>query len=151
MPVRTAIRCLRSTKGFTLLELLIVLAILAMIASVAAPRATKYFRGAQGKTAALQVQNLATAVDLFFLDTGQYPPAEQGLSSLMKQPPGVANWDGPYLKTGASLQDPWNTPYQYELPGRTNPFEVFTYGSDGAPGGSGDAADIGTWQNQSAS
>ena len=39
--------------------------------------------------------------------------------------------------------DPWKRPYLYEPPSATHPRpRVFTYGSDGLPGGLGEAADI---------
>jgi general secretion pathway protein G len=41
--------------------------------------------------------------------------------------------------------DPWGRPYQYRSPGEHGDFDIFSLGRDGAPGGSGDAADIGNW------
>jgi general secretion pathway protein G len=41
--------------------------------------------------------------------------------------------------------DPWGQPYQYLAPGVHGDFDIFTYGADGSPGGSGADADIGSW------
>jgi general secretion pathway protein G len=43
--------------------------------------------------------------------------------------------------------DPWGHPYQYRvLTGeQANPFELFSLGRDGKPGGSGEDADITSW------
>lgn len=44
---------------------------------------------------------------------------------------------------GKIPKDPWHNEYRYEMPGEKHPKpRVFSYGSDGAPGGTGDAADI---------
>jgi general secretion pathway protein G len=55
-----------------------------------------------------------------------------------------ANW-----KTGGYLErlmnDPWGTPYQYLNPGLRGEIDIFSLGADGAPGGEGNDADIGSW------
>jgi general secretion pathway protein G len=38
--------------------------------------------------------------------------------------------------------DPWDKPYVYRFPGEKNEFDLFSYGSDGRPGGDEDSADI---------
>ena len=48
-------------------------------------------------------------------------------------------------------QDPWGNPYQYVQPGARGPFDVFSFGSDGQPGGEKTAADIGNWREPTAS
>ena len=45
--------------------------------------------------------------------------------------------------------DPWGHPYVYRTPGQKGEFEVFSYGRDGKPGGSGEDADIGLAQEVS--
>jgi general secretion pathway protein G len=44
-------------------------------------------------------------------------------------------------------KDPWGNPYQFLSPGVKGEVDVFSYGADGAPGGTGDDADIGSWEN----
>ena len=51
-------------------------------------------------------------------------------------------WTGPYLKKGVPA-DPWGHAYVYRTPGQKGEFELFSYGRDGKPGGSGEDADIG--------
>ena len=129
-------------EGYTLLELLVVIGILALLATVATPQVMRYFSKAKTEIAALQVRNLATAVELYFVETGKYPPAELGLKALLEAPQGETRWNGPYLKGGKDLLDPWNRPYLYRFPGQKAEFEVYTLGRDGAPGGNGEDADI---------
>ena len=57
----------------------------------------------------------------------------------------VEGWDGPYVKGGsAALLDPWRRPYIYSYGGGNGdyPFDIGSYGQDGAPGGQAGDADI---------
>ena len=62
------------------------------------------------------------------------------LDALAKKPGSANGWSGPYLKGGLPT-DPWGNAYRYANPGNGN-FEIVSLGSDGAPGGEGEAADI---------
>ena len=42
-------------------------------------------------------------------------------------------------------KDPWGNPYQYLSPGLRGEIDVFSFGADGAPGGAGIDADVGSW------
>jgi len=132
----------RDQRGFTLLELLVVLGILALLATFAAPQVLRYLGRAKSETAKLQINALASAVELYALDNGGYPPQQVGLQGLMRAPPSTARWSGPYLKKAEGLVDPWGRPYQYRNPGRNGTFEIFTLGRDNAPGGTGEDQDI---------
>ena len=94
----------------------------------------------------MQIENIAAALDNFDLDVGRYPTAEEGLDALVHQPASVTSWNGPYLRKASALQDPWSRRYLYRVPGaHQNEFDVWTYGSDGAEGGAGEARDVGNW------
>ena len=41
--------------------------------------------------------------------------------------------------------DTWGKPYLYKSPGDHGEFDLFTYGWDGAQGGSGEDADVTNW------
>ena len=62
--------------------------------------------------------------------------------------PEARNWRGPYLKKTVPL-DPWGRPYVYKSPGEVNPqgYDLLTTGRDGQPGGSGEDADITSWES----
>ncbi len=128
--------------GFTLVELLVVLVILTLIMGLVAPRVLGYLSNARVRTAQLQVDSLSAALDLFYLDAGRYPTQTEGLEVLIKRPPSVDGWNGPYLKQSELPLDPWNHPYIYRVPGKNGPFEIVSLGSDGREGGSDDAGDI---------
>jgi general secretion pathway protein G len=87
------------------------------------------------------------ALKLYRLDNQRYPTTEQGLHALIARPtngPQPANW-----KSGGYIdrlnKDPWGNPYQYVSPGTRNEVDIFSFGADGQPGGTGNDADIGSW------
>ena len=136
---------LRADDGFTLLELLVVLGILTLIATVAAPQVLGYLGQARSQAAQVQIKNIATALELFYLHNGGYPSEQVGLTALVKAPTGVATWNGPYLKAADGLSDPWGRPYRYRVPGRYGEFDVFTLGRDNREGGNGEDRDVKSW------
>lgn len=132
--------------GFTLIELLVVLAIIGLIMGLVGPRVLDYLGDARVKTARLQIESFSSSLDLFSLDVGRYPTQQEGLGVLMKQPPGLASWSGPYLKGAAVPNDPWGNPFVYRAPGAHGPYDLISNGSDGREGGDGAAAEITSWQ-----
>jgi general secretion pathway protein G len=135
----------RSDAGFTLIELLVVLVILGLLAALAGPRVISYLGGAKTDTARLQVQNFKSSLDLYRLDTGSYPTSQQGLGALLRNPGNVAGWKGPYIDSPSLPNDPWGNPYIFRSPGEHGAYDLYTLGSDNAPGGSGEAADVTSW------
>jgi general secretion pathway protein G len=132
----------RSDAGFTLIELLIVLGILALLAALTAPQVLRYLGKARTETAKVQINAISSALELYALDNGTYPPPQVGLKALFQQPNGATRWSGPYLKKAEGLIDPWGRPYQYRVPGRAGSFDVFTLGRENAEGGTGEDADV---------
>jgi general secretion pathway protein G len=108
--------------GFTLFELLVVLGILALLATFAAPQVLRYLGKARSETAKIQINAIASAVELYALDNGGYPSQKVGLPALMQAPPGAVRWAGPYLTKAEGLIDPWGRPYQFRVPGRNGSF-----------------------------
>jgi general secretion pathway protein G len=129
-------------QGFTLVEMLVVIAIIGLIMGLIGPRVLNYLSESKVKAAKIQMQSFSSSLDLFNLDAGRYPSTSEGLAALVRRPPGVAAWNGPYLKGGNVPNDPWNNPYIYRAPGEHNPFDIVSLGSDGQERGSGTAADI---------
>jgi general secretion pathway protein G len=130
--------------GFTLLELLVVIAIIGLLAGYVAPRYFSQIGKSEVSVAKAQVDALEKALDQYRLDTGRYPSTDQGLGALAARPENEPKWNGPYLKKGVPL-DPWDRPYAYKQPGDHSEYDLFTLGKDGAPGGTGENADITNW------
>ena len=128
--------------GFTLLELLVVIVIIGLLAGYVAPRYFSQVGKSEIQVARSQVDSLEKALDQFRLDMRRYPSTEEGLEALVAKPAAGSSWSGPYLKK-AVPNDPWGHAYVYRAPGQKGEFELFSYGRDGKPGGSGEDADIG--------
>jgi general secretion pathway protein G len=139
--------CPRSNSpGFTLIEILVVVVILGILAAIVVPRVMERPGEARVTRAKQDIQGVVTALSLYKLDNFTYPSGEQGLDALVTRPagqPDAPNWKGPYLDRVA--KDPWNRPYQYQHPGQHGEIDVFSFGADGKPGGEGEAADVGNW------
>ena len=137
----------RSIKqfGFTLLELLVVMVIIGLLASYVGPKYFAQIGKSEVKTAKAQIDSLGKALDQYRLDTGHYPSTENGLAALNTAPANEAKWQGPYLKKNVP-NDPWDHPYQYKAPGEHGDYDLISLGNDGAAGGTGEAADINSWQ-----
>jgi general secretion pathway protein G len=133
----------RRDAGFTLIELLVVLVILGLLAAIAGPRVVGYLGGARSDTARVQLDALEQALELYRLDTGEYPTTEQGLAALIRAPSGGTGWNGPYLDGSEVPMDPWGHAYVYREPGADGPYDLYTLGADNRPGGSGEDAPIG--------
>lgn len=127
--------------GFTLLELLVVITIIGLLAAYVGP---KYF-GQLGKSeqalAKSQIESFHRALATYRLDVGSFPSTEEGLAALVNRPGNAARWNGPYLSKSVP-PDPWGKPYVYRAPGSKGDYDLLSYGKDGQPGGSGDAADV---------
>src|SRR5437879_10819182 len=86
--------------GFTLVEILVVITIIGMIMALVGPRVLNYLGESKVKTAKMQIQSFASALDLFYLDAGRYPSSAEGLGVLVQPAGAFAAWNGPYLKAG---------------------------------------------------
>ena len=137
-----------SQRGFTLIEIMVVVVIFGVLGAIVVPQFMSRPDQAKVTAARTDIQAISTALEMYRLDTLNYPSTQQGLESLTKRPAGTPvakNWNPQgYLK---SLPvDPWGTPYQYLNPGtRSAGYDLYSLGSDGVPGGEEHGADIGNW------
>ena len=136
-------------SGFTLIEILIVIIIISILAGVVSVNVLRKPGEARVSAAKLQIKQLQTAVQLYKTEQGRTPTQEQGLEALVGKPvteplPQQYPAEG-YLESRKLPKDPWNNEYIYLVPGRAGElFEIISYGSDGEPGGEGEAADLST-------
>jgi len=132
-------------KGFTLIELMVVIVILGILAGVVVPRIMDNPDKARVAKAKHDITALESALDVYRLDNYAYPTTDQGLEALVSQPSDAANWkQGGYIKK--LNKDPWGNDYLYLSPGQHGEVDIYSLGADGAPGGDGVAADIGSWE-----
>ena len=136
----------RGDDGFTLIEIMVVMTIIGLLMALVCPRFMRAVGRAETGAARAQIELLGTALDTFRLDVGRYPSTQEGLVALIQKPFGIDRWDGPYLKKVEIPKDPWGRPYIYRSPGEAGrPFDIVTYGADGAPGGDGDTRAVASW------
>ena len=138
---------MRTSRGFTLIELMLVIVIIGSLAAMVVPRLTSRLKGSQEDIARADIKgNLTLALRLYAVDNnGNYPTTDQGLAALLTQPsapPVPANWKGPYIEQPPI--DPWKRPYAYKYPGSHPPseYDLYSLGADGKEGGD----DIGNWE-----
>lgn len=135
-------------QGFTLIEVMVVIVILGILAALIVPKVMSRPDEARVVAAKQDIAAIVQALKLYKLDNMRYPTTEQGLQALVKKPtlpPEPLNWKGNgYLER--LPDDPWGHAYQYLQPGLHGEFDVLSLGADGAPGGEGNDADIGSWQ-----
>ncbi len=133
-------------SGFTLVELLVVITILVLLAGVVGPKVLGQLGGAKSDTALVQIHDFEQALEIYMLDTGNFPTTGQGLEALVRKPSDINGWNGPYLRRKDVPKDPWNKSYHYRYPGDEADMDIYSYGADGQEGGEGDKADISNWQ-----
>ena len=132
-------------RGFSLIEIMVVVVILGILAALVVPKIISRPDEARVVKAKQDTLAIQSALDLYKLDNGFYPTTDQGLHALVQKPtsnPIPQDWQV-YLKS--LPKDPWGRDYLYLNPGEHDEVDVFTYGADGQPGGTGINADVGNW------
>jgi general secretion pathway protein G len=135
-------------SGFTLIEILLVIVIILLLAGALVVFVLPQQKGAEKNTTKLLLNNVGTALDTYRLNVGHYPNEQEGgLEALLKKPTFEneklgEKWNGPYLKPGTTLDDPWGNKIRYELADATAadgeqkgalPFKLYSVGPDGQP------------------
>lgn len=119
-------RASRRHQAFTFIEIMVVVVIIGLLAGAVAIKVSDYVDKAKLNRARSDIATLVNAVESYYADRGTYPSNEDGLGVLPIK----------------SATDPWGRPYQYNQPGRNEPYEVICYGADGREGGEGADRDI---------
>jgi general secretion pathway protein G len=142
---KSRLRARRS--GFTLIEILLVIVIILMLAAALVVFVLPQQKGAEKNTTRLMLQQVATALDTYRLNLGHYPSEQEGGIDALLKKPSFENermgekWQGPYLKPGTQLDDPWGHKIRYELADKAAegektgglPYKLFSVGPDGQP------------------
>ena len=135
-------------NGFTLVEVMVVLVIIALLSTIVAITVLPNIGKANDQKAKTDIAALDQALELYRLNNLTYPATADGLGALMVAPPSLTDptryTPGGYIKK--LPKDPWGRDYKYEYPGKRGPFDIYSLGADGVPGGEGENAYIGNWQ-----
>jgi general secretion pathway protein G len=136
-----------AARGFTLIEIMVVVVIMGILAALVVPKLMGRTDDARILAAKQDIATVMQALKLYKLDNQRYPTTEQGLQALIAKPtngPAANGW-----KSGGYIdklpKDPWGNPYQFLSPGVKGEVDIFSLGADGQPGGTGNDADIGSW------
>ena len=108
-------------RGMTLIEIMVVLVILGLIAGAIGYNVFGQLKEAQIKTATLDLKAISNSVDLYHVETGQWPDS---LTALVPK----------FVKD--LHKDPWGQEYAYVKTG--DGYDIYSYGPDKAQGGGDD-------------
>lgn len=132
-----------SEAGFTLVELMVVIVIIGLLATVVLINVLPSQDKAMVTKARADIATLDQAMEMYRLDNFNYPSGGDGLQALASPP---ANAQAGRYRPGGYIKnlpkDPWGRPYQLAVPGKKGPFDIYSLGADGAPGGTDENADI---------
>jgi general secretion pathway protein G len=127
-------------RAMTLIEVLAVVVILGLIAGTLLVGFSGSFGKAKHELAKSAIGLIAGRIELYRIERSAWPTNELGLQILSD---GHAQPTTSYYLKPDQLIDPWDRPFLYITPGpEGHPYEVLTYGADGAPGGDGENADV---------
>ena len=110
-----------AARGMTLIEIMVVLVILGLIAGAIGYNVFERLKEAQVRTATLDLKAISNGVDLYHVETGQWPDSLPQLTPK-------------YIKD--LHRDPWGTDYAYVRTG--DGFDVYSYGPNKTQGGGDD-------------
>lgn len=140
---------LKNEDGWSFMETLIVIAIILILTVTVGFMAINSLEKSKVAAARTQIESFATAIEAYYIDCGNFPTTEQGLSALRKKPetsPTSENWGGPYIYKDAP-KDPWGYDYEYTSPAPDgSPYGIRSFGADGIEGGEDKYADIKSWE-----
>jgi general secretion pathway protein G len=134
--------------GFTLIEILLVIVILLLLASALVVFLLPQQEGAEKNTTRLLLTQVGQALDTYRMNIGRYPTEQDGGLNALTTKPNFENqrlgekWQGPYLKPGTKLEDPWGHPIRYEVVDKSTatddkktgpPYKLYSVGPDGQP------------------
>jgi general secretion pathway protein G len=134
----------RFSQGFTLIEVLLVIVIILMLAAALVVFVVPQQKGAEVNTTKLMLRQVETALDTYRLNLGHYPTEDEGGLGALLAKPNFENeklnerWQGPYLKRGTKLEDPWGNQVHYEPIDRSTTedkngpaYKLYSSGPDG--------------------
>jgi general secretion pathway protein G len=132
--------------GFTLIEILLVIVIILLLAGALVVFVMPQQEGPEKNTTKLLLNQVSTALGQYRVNMGHYPKEDEGGLDALMVKPNFENermgerWQGPYVKPGMKLEDPWGHKLRYEVVDRAAsenkaalPYKLSSIGPDGQP------------------
>ncbi len=123
----------QSTRGFSLVEILIALTLLALAGTFVVGKVFEKFEEGRNSAAEILIQTLAQRVQEYRLSCDAYPTSDQGLEALVRKPSGGKECrrypPGGFIDKGEVPLDPWENEFVYQSDGMT--FDIVSPGRDG--------------------
>ena len=113
------------------MELMMYVAIVGILLAGAVTGITSALKKGRKSATITSLRTISQEIDSYYADTSRYP---ESLEDLIKQPEGIKNWEGPYLKVkGEEVpKDGWGFDFHYErTPGQAHPYELYSFGANG--------------------
>ena len=134
---------LRRRTAFTIVEILVVVLVIAVLATMIVPRFFGEVGRAKHSVAKTKLVEIEKAIETFSYEYERLP---ESLDELVNRPADIPEekWSPPRIKA-KDLLDPWEREYVYTKPGEHGPYDLFSLGADGQPGGEKEDADITNW------
>ncbi len=107
-----------SSRGMTLIEIIIVVALLATLMAILVTNITQKADQAREDQARIGMASIGQGLQLYKVHNNKYPTTDQGLAAMTKDPGDTKRWRGPYIEP-EKLKDPWGYDYTYESDGNT--------------------------------
>jgi len=130
----------RKRHAFSLIEFTVVLALIGLLAGIVTIGVRPMLIRGKQNAARAEIAAIRQALEQFYSIYSRYPTNDEGLASLRKPSERITE---PLLSQDP--KDPWGRQYQYNAPGRVEPYEVICFGADGREGGTGADMDIVSW------
>ncbi len=126
----------KTSRGFTLIELMVVVAILGVLGMIVAKSVFPAFTKTQQTVARTNIETLKQAIQMYRLNNYRIP---DNLEILLE--PDEKNAGESYLENADALLDPWGNPFFYTVESGSR-FEIKSLGRDYMEGGTGEDGDI---------
>ena len=134
---------LKSSGGFTLLELIVNVAIIGILSAIAIPAYINFRDKAKIAQVKSDLHNIQLAMEQLAIDTNKWPGPQNvgvtanqevwdlnsGSAGLVATNGGFPNWNGPYMKSVPT--DPWGSNYFFDPDYRISGVDYAVIGSFG--------------------
>jgi len=126
---------MRSSAGFTLIEILVVVIIIGTIASIVGINIVKNLEESRIQTTRIQIISLGSGLKLFKIKNGFYPDTDQGLEALISAPSvgREVKYSGGFIDGDKIPPDGWGNKFEYIGPDQagSKSYEIISSGPDG--------------------